>query len=195
MRSDRENGIAIGLVCSLDDPERIGRVQVTYPHLGDVKSDWARLVTLMAGPDRGAFFRPEKGDEVLIGFEHGDPRRPYVLGAVWSKTDQPPGDDGKTTENNWRLLKSRSGHLIVLDDTKGAERIQIVDKDGSRKVVLDSANQRIQVVCDSGDVEVSAPSGEVRVEATTVAIKASGSMSIEATGSLSIKGATVSIND
>jgi uncharacterized protein involved in type VI secretion and phage assembly len=194
MRSDRENGIVIGLVSSLDDPESLGRVQVTYPHLDGAKSDWARLVTLMAGPDRGAFFKPEKGDEVVVALEHGDPRRPYVLGAVWSTVDTPPKSDGKPTENNWRFFKSRSGHLLVLDDTSGAERIQIVDKDGSRKVVIDSANQKIQVTCDSGDVEVHA-AGTVKVDASQVQITASGTMRLEANGALTIKGATVSIND
>jgi uncharacterized protein involved in type VI secretion and phage assembly len=193
MRSDRENGIAIGLVSSLDDPESLGRVQVTYPHLDDTKSDWARLVTIMAGPDRGAFFRPEKGDEVVVALEHGDPRRPYVLGAVWSTADPPPKGEGKATDNNWRFFRSRSGHLLVLDDTSDAERIQVVDKDGSRKVVIDSANNKIQVVCDGGDVEVSA-GGTVKVQARDVQITASGTMRLEANGALTIKGSTVNIN-
>jgi uncharacterized protein involved in type VI secretion and phage assembly len=192
--SQRENGIAVGLVSSLDDPEGLGRVKVTYPHLGDVKSDWAWLVSLMAGPDRGAFFRPEPGDQVVVGLEHGDPRRPYVLGAVWSKTDKPPKDDGKGTDNNWRFFKSRSGHLVVMDDTSGAERIQIVDKDGSRKVVIDSAGDKVQVTCDGGQIEVNAGTGTVSVEAKTVRIKSTGTMELEATGNLTIKGATVSIN-
>jgi uncharacterized protein involved in type VI secretion and phage assembly len=195
----RENGIVVGLVKSLDDREKIARVQVTYPHLGgqqdEVLSDWARLVTPMGGPNRGLFLRPEPGDEVLIAFEHGDPRRPYVLGAMWSKTDAPPRDDGKTTENNWRFIRSRAGSLLVFDDTKGAEKIQIVDKDGARKIVIDTQGQKIQVTCDQGDVEVSAGKGTVRVNALNVEIKASGSMTLEAQGSLSIKGATVSINE
>ncbi len=194
----RGNGIVVGLVKSLDDPEKIARVQVTYPHLGgqqDVLSDWARLVTPMAGPQRGLFLRPEPGDEVLIAFEHGDPRRPYVLGSLWSTADTPPPDDGKATENNWRFIRSRAGSLLVFDDTKGAEKIQIVDKDGARKIVIDTGARKIQVTCDRGDVEVSAQRGTVRVSALDVEIKASGTMTLEAQGSLSIKGATVSINE
>lgn len=194
MQGQRENGIVIGIVTDLDDPERLGRVRVRFPHLNDEPSYWARLVTLMAGPDRGAFFRPEVGDEVLVAFEHGDPRRPYVLGALWSKTDTPPPDDGQPTQNNWRFIKSRSGHIIKLDDTPGGERIEIVDRDGSRKVIIDTAAQKIQVICETGDVEVSAGAGSVKVEAVTVEIKASGSMTLEASGTLTIKGATVNIN-
>jgi len=194
MSGQQVNGIVIGLVTDLADPENIGRVKVSYPHLGDGKSDWARLVSLMAGKDRGAFFRPEVGDEVLVAFELGDVRRPYILGSLWSTTDTPPPDDGQAAQNNWRFIKSRNGHIIKLDDTNGQEKIEITGSDGQRKIVFDIAGKKIQVTCDSGDVEVSATAGTVKVEATTVEIKASGNMNLEATGSMTIKGATVNIN-
>jgi uncharacterized protein involved in type VI secretion and phage assembly len=171
--------IVIGIVADLNDPERLGRVRVTYPYLDDRMSDWARLVTPMAGGGRGIFFRPEKGDEVLMGFEHGDPRRPYVLGALWSKVDKPPLKSDEPTKNNLREIRSRSGHVVRFDDTAGKERIELIDKDGARKVIIDSASRKIQVVCDSGDVEVSAGAGSVKVNATTVEIVASGSVKIE----------------
>src|SRR5438105_220923 len=172
MHDGRGTGIVIGIVTNLNDPDRLGRVRVKFPHLGNELSDWGRLVSLMGGKDRGAFFRPEVGDEVLVAFEHGDARRPYILGAVWSSEDKPPPDDGKPVENNWRQIRSRSGHVIKFDDTKGAEVIEIIDKDGARKVVIDSAKKKIQVVCDSGDVEVTAPAGNVKVNAKTIELKA-----------------------
>jgi uncharacterized protein involved in type VI secretion and phage assembly len=190
----RENGLAIGLVHSLDDPDGLGRVKVTYPHLEDQVSHWCRLVAPFAGGERGAFFRPEVGDEVLVAFEHGDPRQPYVLGGVWSKTDPPPPDDGDAKENNWRFIRSRSGHLIKLDDTAGAELIEITDGSESNRVVIDTANRKIRVESDQGDVEVRAPRGTVKIEATTIEIKATGSASLEAGGTLTLKGATVNIN-
>jgi phage baseplate assembly protein V len=188
------NGIVIGIVTDLDDPERLGRVRVRYPHLDDQKSYWARLATLMAGPDRGTFFRPEVDDEVLVAFEHGDPRRPYILGGLWNSVDSPPSNTGQATENNVRLIKSRSGHVIKLDDTQGAAKIEVVDKNGSHKVVIDSANQKIEIVSDVGDVEVTANAGTVKVEALTVEIKATGNMNLEASGTMTIKGALVNIN-
>lgn len=190
----RENGIVIGIVTDLDDPDRLGRVKVRFPHLEDQESQWARIASPMAGKGRGLFLRPEKDDEVLVGFELGDPRRPHILGSMWSKVDTHPKDDGKPTENNWRFLQSRSGHIWKFDDTKGSEKIEIVDKDGKRKVVIDTANQKIQITCDSGDIEVSAPQGAVKVQAQTVQIKASGDMDLEATGTMTIKGQTVNIN-
>ncbi|HZH31985.1 MAG TPA: phage baseplate assembly protein V [Pyrinomonadaceae bacterium] len=194
MGADRVNGIIIGIVTDLEDPEAIGRIKVMFPTLGDQASDWARLVTPMAGKDRGLFLRPEVGDEVLVAFELGDPTRPYILGSLWNKVDTPPPDDGQAGQNNWRFIKSRSGHIVKLDDTQGAEKIEIIGSDGQRQIVFDIAGKKIQVVCDTGDVEVSATGGTVKVEALTVEVKASGNMTLEATGTMTIKGATVNIN-
>jgi uncharacterized protein involved in type VI secretion and phage assembly len=191
---DQDNGITVGIVTDLDDPEKIGRVQVRFPHLEDRRSYWARLVSVMAGRDRGAFFCPEVDDEVLVAMEHGDPRRAYVLGGVWSKPDPPPKGDGQTTDNNWRFFRSRCGHLLKLDDTSGAERIELIDKDGSRKVVIDSAAQKIVVSCDQGDVEVAAPAGTVKVTARDIQIQASNGLELQAGTTVTIQAPTVNIN-
>jgi len=193
MSSERENGICVGVVIDLDDPLKLGRVRVRFPHLEDQPSDWARLVSLMAGASRGAFFSPEVNDEVLVAFEHGDPRRPYVLGALWSSPDPPPKGDGKPKENNWRQITSRSGHIFRLDDTKGKEKVEVTDKDGNRKIVIDSSGKKIEIDCGLGDVVIKA-SAKVTVQGATVEIKADGTLSLEAGGTLTIKGAVVNIN-
>jgi uncharacterized protein involved in type VI secretion and phage assembly len=202
-KTDRDNGIVIGIADDLDDPERLGRIRVTLPHLGGTQSDWAWIVAPMAGKDRGLFLRPEKGDQVLVAFSQGDPRFPYILGSLWSKADPPPADDGKPVENNWRFIKSRSGHIVKLDDTKGAEKIEIVDETGTLKVTLDSANKKIQVDNDGGDIEVtsttgniniSASAGQIKLEGLTVEVSAQTSMTLKSSGPLTIQGSVVRIN-
>jgi len=189
------NGIVIGVVEDLDDREGIARVRAKLPHLGDKLSDWARLVTPMGGKDRGVFFRPEKGDEVLVAFEHGDPRRPYVLGSVWSKTDPPPADDGKRTKNNWRFIRSRSGHTMTFDDTANAEKIEIVGKGGQQKIVIDVSGKKITITCDAGDIEVKASAGAVKIEAAqNLDMTAKGNVSVKAEGNLTLEGKIVNIN-
>ena len=194
--------IVIGVVKKLDE-KTPGRVTVTFPHQGSCESASCAVVTPMGGDGRGIVFLPEPGDHVLVALEQGNPDRGYILGAVWSKNQPPPKLDGKPAENNLRLIRSRSGHEVRLDDTKGKERIEIVDKDGKRKVVIDTAGKKIQVICESGDVEVTAGSGNVAVKAgsgkvaidgQTVAVTSTGDMTIRATGSLTLKGATVAIN-
>jgi phage baseplate assembly protein V len=189
------NGIVVGIVTQLEDDDHIGRVKVRYPTMEDQESHWARMATLMAGPGRGTYFLPDPDDEVLIAFEHNDPRRPYVLGGLWSRTDSPPQSDGDQARNNWRFIRSRSGHVIKLDDTSGGEKIELIDKDGRHTIAIDSAADSIRVVSDSGDVHVTATAGKVTVSATTVEMSATGDMTLSANGTLTIKGRTaVNIN-
>lgn len=192
--SGTTNGIVVGVVADLEDPERLGRIRVRYPNYADELSNWARVASPMAGGQRGFRFTPEVDDEVLVVFEHGDARRPYVVGALWSSTDQPPPDDGAPSDNNWRYIVSRSGHLLKLDDTPGAERVEILDQSGGLHVLLDSAADKVQVVSDRGDVEVSAPLGTVKVEANAVQIKATTDLTLEAAGTVTVKGGVVQIN-
>jgi uncharacterized protein involved in type VI secretion and phage assembly len=191
----RENGIVIGIVESLDDDEDLGRIKVRYPHLDGKVSEWARLATPMGGKDRGLFFRPEKEDEVLVAHEQGEFTRPYIVGSLWSKVDPPPADDGKKVDNNWRFFRSRAGHLLKFDDTAGAERIEIAGSGGKHTMTIDVSGEKIEIRCSSGDVTVAAPAGTVTLDAKAVQIKAKTTLSLEAGGALTIKGSTVGIND
>jgi len=97
---------------------------------------------------------PEIDDQLLVVFEHGDINRPIVIGAVWSKTQQPV-EVNQTGKNNTKLIKSRCGHRIIFDDKEGAEKLTIVDKTKKNKIVLDSVNKIIKIESD-GDIEVTA---------------------------------------
>jgi uncharacterized protein involved in type VI secretion and phage assembly len=190
----RENGIVIGVVADLDDPEGLGRVRVKFPHLNGELSDWSRLAAPLGGKEQGWFLRPGVDEEVLAVWEQGDPRRTYIVGSVWSKVDPPPPDDGKKVDNNWRFFRSRSGHVLKFDDTSGAERIEIVGKGDQHKLVIDVSGSKIEISCSSGDIAISAPSGNLSLDGNQVSIKAKSTMSIEASGAMTIKGSTVAIN-
>ena len=193
MNENETNGIVIGVVCSLEDPDGLGRVQVRYPHLDNKKSDSIRTVNTMAGNGRGTFFRPDKDDEVLVCWEHNNGRFAHILGGLWSKKDAPPADDGKPKENNWRFIKSRSGHMFKLDDTKDAEKIELIDKDGRRMLVIDSKNKKVQIVCDE-DIEITSKSGNVKISGKDVSVSASGKLDLTAKGTATLKGQSVDIN-
>ncbi|MEP7305159.1 MAG: phage baseplate assembly protein V [Acidobacteriota bacterium] len=125
-------GAVIGVVSNVEDPDSLGRVKIRFPWLkDDSESPWARVVSFMAGPSRGAVFRPETGDEVLVLFDHGDMRFPYIIGALWNGKDAMPSERGKDADNAIRLIKSRSGHQIVLDDTAGSEKVTVLDQAGN----------------------------------------------------------------
>jgi uncharacterized protein involved in type VI secretion and phage assembly len=197
----RIDGVAVGLVIDNADPQGLGRVRLKFPALSDDEiGHWARIAVLMAGADRGTFFLPEVGDEVLVAFEQGDIARPYVLGGLWNGKDKPP-EANAAGKNNLRLVKSRSGHLIRLDDSDGAEKIEIVDKSGNNSIAIDTASNTI-VITSAADVTVDAPHGTFTVNAQAIKlassadteVKAQGSVALEASGTSTLKGSTVSIN-
>lgn len=200
-RSGRVYGVVVGVVTNNQDPDGLARVKVKFPWLSGVdESAWARIATLKAGAKRGFYFLPEVDDEVLVAFEHGDVRFPYVIGALWNGKDAPPlsNDDGK---NNVGAITSRSGHVVKLNDEDGKETIEIVDKSKKNSIVFDTSKNTITVTTDK-DITLSAPSGTIKLDAQKVQIsssgatevKAGGGMNLEASGTMTVKGATVNIN-
>ena len=200
-RDNRIYGVVVGVVTNNQDPDGMGRLKVKFPWLSDTdESYWARLVTPMAGKERGLYFLPEVDDEVLVVFEQGDVRFPYVIGALWNGSDAPPlkNDDGK---NNLRLIKSRSGHVIRLNDEDGKEKIEIMDKSGKNSLVFDTANNAITITSEK-DITLSATKGTIKLDAQKIEIKSSADAKLEAgagldvkaNATLNVKGATVNIN-
>lgn len=190
--SGRVYGVVFALVTDNKDPQKLGRVKVKLPWLGDdAETPWAPVATLMAGKQRGTFFLPEVDDEVLVAFEHGDLDHPVVLGALWNGVDTPPltNDDGKNAK---RLIQSRNGMTLLFDDSDGAEKLQLADKDGNEALTIDMANKKITLV-SSGDLELTAAQGTITISGQTVKIDSTGQAELKATGQLDVGGQTVNI--
>ena len=97
------------------------RVKVKYPWLdNEHESNWARVASPGAGATRGLLMTPEVNDEVLVAFEHGDMNRPYVVGGLWNGKDKPQRVAAKNGKVEFRSLKTRVGHEIMLQDGEGA---------------------------------------------------------------------------
>jgi uncharacterized protein involved in type VI secretion and phage assembly len=198
---ERFFGVVVGVVTNNRDPEGMHRVKVKFPWLHlDHESNWARVVAPMAGAGRGAYFLPEAGDEVLLAFEHGSLEHPYVIGTLWNGKDSPPESNGNGKNDN-RAIKSRSGHVIRLGDAAGDERIEIIDKTGSNRVVIKSSNNSISIEAQ-GDIAIKSSTGKVTISGigveitstTDVKIRAQTSVDVSATGQVNVKGALVNIN-
>ncbi|MEH1887596.1 phage baseplate assembly protein V [Nostoc sp.] len=201
--ANRIFGVVIGIVTNNSDSEKLARVKVKFPWLtDDDESYWARIATPMAGKQMGIYFLPEVDDEVLVIFEQGDVRFPYIIGGLWNGKDTPPltNEDGK---NNVRLIKSRSGHLISLNDEKGKETIEIIDKSNNNKLVFDTSTNTITIQTDK-DIKLSAPKGTISLDAKEIEIHSSnrtnitakiGGMNIDSTpGTVDIKGSMINLN-
>jgi uncharacterized protein involved in type VI secretion and phage assembly len=140
------NGVVIGLVTNVNDPKKNGQVKVHFPWLDDQhESDWIRIATTMSGNGRGTFFMPEVNDEVLVAFEHGDARFPYIVGFLWNGKDAAP-----ETDVNKRTIKSKAGHTVVLDDSNGGEKIVVKSSSGHQIALDDTSGGKTITVQTSG---------------------------------------------
>ena len=170
-------GLVIGIVTDNQDPKGYGRVKVKYPWLsGEHASDWARVVAPGAGDQRGIEFLPEVNDEVLVGFEMGDVHYPYVLGGLWNGKDALPKKVTNAGKVEQRIIRSRTGHMITLDDSDGGGGVTIEDKNGN-KVMLDSGANKLTITVQ-GDAS----------------LKAQGNLTLEAQGQVQIKGMGVKVD-
>ena len=199
--ASRIYGVVIGIVTNNQDPENLGRVKVRFPWLNNEnESNWARIAVLMAGSGRGTYFLPEVEDEVLVLFDHGDVRFPYIIGSLWNGSDKPPANN-EDNNNNIRMIQSRSGHVIRFDDTENSEKIEIIDKSQNNKIVFDTANNAIDITTDK-DIMLSAAQGTIKLEAKNIEINSSantrvmarGEMALEATTTTNIKGQPINLN-
>ena len=181
-------GVVVGIVTNVDDADGLARVKVKYPTITeDLESHWARLATPMAGNGRGIEFIPEVNDEVLVAFEYNDINRPYVIGGLWNGQDAPPEASSSIVSNGEvqkRIIKSRSGHVITLDDTQASEKITIVDKAG-QTVVLDSSSgaEKVEIVDKTGSSKITMDAAQ-----RSVTIESAQDMTLRATGRLEISG-------
>jgi phage protein D/phage baseplate assembly protein gpV len=208
----RIHGVVPALVTNFNDPKKVGRVKVKYPWLWnlsgsspiEIESDWVRIATPSAGADRGFYYMPEVDDEVLVAFEHGDPNRPYIVGGLWNSKDKPPMPSDKVHDGSKitkRMIKSRSGHTILLDDTNGSEQIVIRDKSEKNEIVIDTKNNTITIKSEKdinldagGNINLKAK-GAVNIESTsdtTIASKAA--FKVEGKAGNEIKGARLNVD-
>ncbi len=190
-------GVYPSIVVSVTDPADQGRVRVKLPWAPDTGESgyeaWARLATMMAGADRGSWFVPDVDDEVLVAFEGGDPRRPYVVGSLWNGQDAPPETMDGAGENNVKVLRSRRGVQVTLDDTPGQETL-ILETPGGHTVTLADRGRTITLQDSGGSTVEMGPSGvsintpgSVQIQGSSVQITA-GSVSVSS-GMSSFSGA------
>jgi uncharacterized protein involved in type VI secretion and phage assembly len=157
-------GVYPARVVDVLDPEGLGRVRVrlTTRKVAGLERGWARLATLMAGDRAGSWFVPNVDDEVLVVFEDGDPRFPYVVGALWNGSSPPPEAMDAAGENPRRVIATRAGARIAIDDDAGS--VDVSDTNGNR-ILLEPSGITIQasakVTVQAGSVEVSAGRLEV----------------------------------
>lgn len=168
----RRYGIVSARVVDQNDPRKMGRVKIQYDWQEQSESGWVRMAAPHAGGDRGFVFLPERGDEVLVAFEHGNPERPVVLGSLWNGVDQAPRSEfwgGDIEPNDVKRIVTKSGHRIQLVDKQGKEAIVIATPSRLKIALLEKTDETGRPVLllhsEDGDIFVNAPDGRIHVQA------------------------------
>jgi uncharacterized protein involved in type VI secretion and phage assembly len=181
-------GVYPAQVTDIKDPDGQGRVKVRLPWAPDVNGGayevWARLATLMGGKNRGTWFIPDPDDEVLVVFEGGDPRHPYVLGGLWNGRDTPPETMDGAGKNFKKTIRSRNGVRVALDDTDGQESLAL-ETPGGQKVTLRDGPGSIAIEDANGN--------SIKLEPAGITITTRGKLTIRA-GTIEVNAATVTVN-
>ncbi|WP_276132328.1 type VI secretion system tip protein VgrG [Polluticoccus soli] len=208
------NGLQIGIVAQLkDDPKGEDRILLKIPGVSETdEAVWARVASLDAGKERGSFFRPEIGDEVVVGFLNDDPRNAIVLGMLnSSKLPAPlPGSD----DNHQKGFVTREKMKLLFDDEKKSITIEtpagnkIIISDDEKGIKLEDENgNKMQMNTDgiimesAKDVQIKA-TADIKIEGVNVEIKASANLKGEGSAGAAfkssaiteIKGSMVNIN-
>ena len=206
-------GLHTGVVTDNEDPDGESRVRVKLPYINeDDDGVWARIALADAGNNRGLFFRPEVGDEVLLGFLYDDPRQPVILGMLHSSAKTAPL--GPTNDNHQKGYTSREGIKWIFDDDKKSVEIEtpagnkITVSDDGKGITLEDQNTNKIEMNNSGitikaahkltlsagtELAIGGPQMTLTGD-SSVEIKGGGSTKVESSGILEVKGSLVKIN-
>jgi uncharacterized protein involved in type VI secretion and phage assembly len=143
---------------------------------------WARVINPHSGDARGYFFVPEIGDEVLIDYEHGDPQRPVVIGALYS-ANHGPEQSWVTSNNDIKKIRTRSGHTLEFDDTSGSEKLVIYNGSGSS---AGSNNNKIILSLNPDKITIESQ-GDIELKGNNIKLDAQGSIDLHAVSGMTIK--------
>lgn len=189
-------GLHLGVVKKLEqDPDGQFRIQVSIPVM-QAASDgvWARLTQFHAGSGKGAFFLPEIGDEVVLGYFNDDPSAPVVLGSLYSSKRQPPYTPAD--DNFKKAISTRSGLVIEYDDDKKVMTLltpgknTIVISDDDKSILLEDQNGNTLKLCTDG-IALDSPKDIKLTAKGNIALTATGKIDIQATQDAAMQGLNV----
>jgi len=197
-------GLQIGIVTDIVDNDGEFRVKVRMPAINpNDEGMFARVATLDAGNNRGTFFRPEIGDEVIVGFINNDPNHPVILGMLHSSAKSSPLNPGSA--NNQKGYVSRNGVKLLFDDGEKSVKIETpggmvfeMNDSGSTITVKDSSGNKI--LLETSGITLEAPvnltlkaGATLSLGAPQLSFKADGIMNVEGSGGLNMKSGGVTV--
>jgi len=203
-RHDWSRDLVVGVVTNNNDPEQAGRVRVKYPSLSDSEeSAWARVASLSAGNARGLMMLPQLDEEVIVGFEQGDTRRPIVLGSLFNGKDKPGADLLQNRDGSFALLSNEKAHIHTQKDfeLKSDQNMIVEVKSDQNVKVQGNLNHETtgtgklkaqQYTLEAGST-LNVKGVSVTVEASAALTLKGATVDVQASGPLTLKGAIINI--
>jgi uncharacterized protein involved in type VI secretion and phage assembly len=196
-------GVAVAQVVNNLDLTGLARVQVKLPWLPGFEP-WARVAVPLSGGSRGVFVIPQVDDEVLVAFQHGDVRDPYIVGGLWNGSDRPPAVAPLDAKNKF-LIKTPKGHEIEIDDlqqkitvktstqqkvTIEPQKIELATAGGTSKVSLETAG----TITVQSTVSITLKAPRISIQGTNVDVQADAQASLKGGGMCTVQAGLVKIN-
>jgi phage baseplate assembly protein V len=209
------SGPFYGKVTDNKDDKKLGRVKVLLDIMGEnINTDWIPVLSLYAGNEYGAYFIPEINDQVIVAFMDEKFMNGVVLGSIWSQVNKPPksgensrADFNQDGKNNLKFIKSRSGHKIILDDSDGDEKIQIIASDNKTRFEFSAKQKTINLNTDKdikieakGKISIKAKEGDFKFDAglsvkgNNINLTGNKDIKLKANTNISINGPIVKLN-
>ena len=177
-------GLQIGVVTNLEDPDGEERIQVRMPMVHDSdEGAWMRLCSLDAGENRGWVSRPEIDDEVIVGFLNADPRFGVILGKVHSSKNTAPF--AAANDNHEKGFQSREALKLVFDDEKKSIALETP---GGHKFIMNDDDTSITLEDSNGNKIVMSADGIEIESIKDIKVKASVDLKMESGANAEIKG-------
>lgn len=187
-------GAFLATVINVKDPSSRNRVQVRIYNTDGVNGQdgpvWARVAVPFAGNNRGAFFIPDVGDEVLVVYLSGDPRFPIIVGSLWNGNDSAPetlGGNGDAVDR-WTITGKAGTRIAIVEEASGSPTIEFSTPGGLTGTMTDASggsisftnSQNTAVTIDTTGVTINAPTGKVQITAASEVDVTAPSVSVSA---------------
>ena len=176
----------LGVVVSVEDPDRLARVQVrlfSFDGIADQDAPaWARVAVPFAGGDRGAFLIPDVGDEVVVVFVNGDPRHPLVIGSLWNGNQRPKESLGGDRVDRWTLVGKAGTRIAIVEESDPT--ISLTTPGGVSATLTDASG---------GKIELSAAGSTITIDSNGVSIQSASRISMQGT-QITADAGTVTVN-
>lgn len=196
------------------DPDNLHRVQVVKQDEEESVSDWIPVLTMYGGNDAGLCMLPDIDEQVLVVSLDDNRNKQVVLGSIWDENSAPPetgenadADFNQDGKNSLHFIKSRSKNMIILDDTDGKEKIQIISSDAKSRFEFLAEDEMVSLTTEhdlsigaKGLLTIKAEEIEItskkqfNVKADEVQITGKKKMDIKADQDITLKGSGIALN-